>query len=232
MPIITDNAKLNNFINYMDTIGNSVVHSELYTGAIDAFNTGLKDFSITEQEQSLAFADFMAKTYLGQLDIVSKTSLAFDGEMARTDKTKREIALVNETTLLTMEQINSERLRQNDTKANIALKNKQVLVTWESARTEEARRLVLLKANNDNLKIKQSEHLVNYFKVVSDDEDVAITSENLHISIKTNIEALDDNAIVISNTLPSGSNYTGDTEPTAISDTITTRLASEILEVP
>ena len=232
MPIITSNLKLNNFIDYMDTIGDTVVKSALYTGAIDAFTTGLKDFSINEQEQSMAFADFMAKTYLGQLDIVSKTCLAFDGEMARTDKTKREIALVNETTLLTMEQINSERLRQNDTKANIALKNNQTLVTWESARTEEARRLVLLKANNDNLKIKQSEHLVNYFKVVSDDEDVAITADELHTTIKANIEALDEDAIVIASTLPSGSSYTGGTEPTAISDTITKRLTSEILVVP
>lgn len=231
MAIITDNEKLNNFINYMDTIGNSVVHSELYTGAIDAFNTGLKDFSITEQEQSLAFADFMAKTYLGQLDVISRTALAFDGEMAKVDKTKREISLVNETTVLTMEQINSERLRQQDTKANIALKNQQTAAAWESAKTEESRRLVLLKANNDNLKIKQSEHLVNYFKVVSDDEDVAITSENLHTSIKTNIEALDDNAIVISNTLPSGSNYTGDTEPIEIPNTITVRTESNILVV-
>lgn len=231
MAIITDNAKLNNFINYMDTIGNSVVHSELYTGAIDAFNTGLKDFSITEQEQSLAFADFMAKTYLGQLDVISRTALAFDGEMAKVDKTKREISLVNETTVLTMEQINSERLRQQDTKANIALKNQQTAAAWESAKTEESRRLVLLKANNDNLKIKQSEHLVNYFKVVSDDEDVAITSENLHTSIKTNIEALDDNAIVISNTLPSGSNYIGDTEPIEIPNTITVRTESNILVV-
>lgn len=232
MAVITSNTKLNNFIDYMDTIGNAVVKSELYTGAIDAFNTGLKDFSITEQEQSLAFADFMAKTYLGQLDVVSRTSLAFDGEMVKVDKAKREISLVNETTVLTMEQINSERLRQQDTKANIALKNQQTAAAWESVRTEESRRLVLLRANNDNIKIKQSEHLVNYFKVVSDDEDVAITSGDLHTAIKTNIEALDDNAIVISNSLPSGSNYTGDAGLTAIPNTITIRTESDVLVVP
>jgi len=130
-----------------------------------------------------------------------------------------------------MEQINSERLRQQDTKANVALKNQQILVTWESARTEEARRLVLLKANNDNLKIKQSEHLVNYFKVVSDDEDVAITTDSLHTSIKTNIEGLDDNAIVIAATLPSGSSYTGDAEPDAVASTITPRDTDDILVV-
>lgn len=216
----------------MDTIGDSMTKSPLYVGAIEAFTTGLKDFSITEQEQSMAFADFMAKTYLGQQEIISRTALAFDGEMARVDKTKREIALVNETTVLTMEQINSERLRQQDTKANVALKNQQILVTWESARTEEARRLVLLKANNDNLKIKQSEHLVNYFKVVSDDEDVAITTDALHTAIKTNIEALDDNAIAIASTLPSGSSYTGDAEPTPVSESITIRDADDILSVP
>ena len=232
MAIITDNAKLNNFINYMDTIGNSVVHSELYTGAIDAFNTGLKDFSITEQEQSLAFADFMAKTYLGQLDVISRTALAFDREMALVDKTKREIALVRETSVLTMEQINSERLRQQDTKANIALKNHQIKVTWESTKTEEARRLVLLKANNDNLRIKQSEHLVSYLKVVSDDEDVAITSADLHTTIKTNIEGLDDNVITITNTLPNGSSYATDTEPSDVSDTIDERQETDILVVP
>lgn len=231
MAIIMDNAKLNNLIDYMDTIGDNVIKSPLYIGAIEAFTTGMKDFSLTEQEQSMAFADFMSKTYLGQLEIISRTSLAFDGEMSRVDKTKKEIALVNETAVLTMEQINSERLRQNDTKANIALKNQQILVTWESARTEEARRLVLLKANNDNLKIKQSEHLVNYFKVVSDDTDVAITTDALHTSIKTNIEALDDAAITITNSLPNGSSYTGDTEPTAISSTIVTREESEILVV-
>lgn len=231
MPIITSNTKLNNLVDYLDTISNAVVTNTLYTGAIDAFTTGLKDFSLTEQEQSVAFADFMAKIYLGQLDVISRTSLAFDGEMARVDKTKKEIALVNETTFLTMEQINSERLRQNDTKANIALKNQQILVTWESARTEEARRLVLLKANNDNLKIKQSEHLVNYFKVVSDDTDVAITTDALHTAIKNNIEALDDESIDITNSLPSGSSYTGDPEPTAIASTIVTRQASEILVV-
>jgi len=232
MGIITTNVKLNNLIDYMDTISNTVVNNTLYTGAVDAFTTGLKDFSLTEQEQSMAFADFMAKTYLGQLDVISRTALAFDGEMARVDKTKREIALVAETTVLTMEQINSERLRQQDTKANILLKNQQTKTTFESAKTEEARRLVLLKANNDNLKIKQSEHLVNYFKVVSDDEDVAITSGDLHIAIKTNIEALSDDAINIIDTLPSDSTYTTTTEPVEMSLTITPRLITDILIVP
>lgn len=231
MAIITNNAKLNNFIDYMDTIGDSVVKSALYAGAIEAFTTGLKAFSITEQEQSQSFADFMAKTYLGQLEIISRTAIGFDGEMARVDKTKREISLVNETTILTMEQINSERLRQQDTKANIALKNNQNLVTWESARTEESRRLVLLRANNDNIKIKQSEHLVNYFKVVSDDTDVAITTDALHTAIKTNIEALDDNAIVIASSLPTGSSYTTSPNPTPINDTIASRGVSDILVV-
>ena len=350
MAIITDNAKLNNFINYMDTISDSVVKGTLYTDAIEAFTTGLKDFSINEQERSVSFAEFMAKTYLGQLEIISRTALSFDGEMAKVDlidqqkltevqntakvqyeaehilpsqnavlekqddeiqakinlidqqkltevqntakvqyeaehilpsqnavlekqddeiqakinlmsqqklteenntrlveaqadalpyfeaakllKTKKEVSLVGETTVLTMEQINSERLRQQDTKANIALKNHQTLTTWESARTEESRRLVLLKANNDNLKIKQSEHLVNYFKVVSDDEDVTITADSLHTAIKTNIEALDDNAIAITATLPSGSSYTGDTEPTGVSSTITVRTEEDVLVVP
>lgn len=231
MAIVTDNAALNELMNKIDTLSDNAKNNPLFQDAKDSFLTGIKDFSATEMEKMLAFADFMSKTFLGQYDVIIRSAMALDGELAKVNKTKRETVLVHETTVLTMEQINSERLRQQDTKANIKLKNQQVIVTWESALTEEARRLVLLKANNDNIRIKKSEHLVSYMKVISDDTNVELT-ESIHSAVKTNIEDIvTGNLLTITQALPSDSKYSSTTKPSDISDTITPRAVSDFLVV-
>lgn len=231
MAIVTDNAALNELMNKIDTLSDNAKNNPLFQDAKESFLEGLKDFSLTAQEQSLAFSDFMSKTFLGQYDVIIRSAMALDGELAKVNKTKRETVLVHETTVLTMEQINSERLRQQDTKANIKLKNQQIIVTWESALTEESRRLVLLKANNDNIRIKSSEHMVSYMKIISDDTNIVLT-EPIHSAVKTNIEGIvTNNLLVIANTLPSESKYASTTKPTEVLDTIAMRGTTDFLVV-
>jgi hypothetical protein len=232
MAVVTTNTALNELMNKIDTLSDNAKTNPLFQEAKESFLEGLKDFSLTAQEQSLAFSDFMSKTYLGQYDVIIRSSMALDGELAKVLKTKKETVLVHETTVLTMEQINSERLRQQDTKANITLKNQQILVTWESALTEESRRFVLLKASNDNNQIKAAEHKVNYMKVVSDDEDISLT-EDIHTAVKTSIDAISatSNLITITNNLPSTSKYASIAKPTEIGSTITVRAEDNFLEV-
>lgn len=231
MAIVTDNTALNALMDKIDTLSDNAKNNPLFQDAKESFLEGLKDFSLTAQEQSLAFSDFMSKTFLGQYDVIIRSAMALDGELAKVLKTKKETVLVNETTVLTMEQINSERLRQIDTKANIKLKNQQVIVTWESALTEEARRLVLLKANNDNIRIKKSEHMVSYMKVISDDTDISLTGD-IHSAVKTNIEDIvTNNLLTITNALPNGSKYTSTLRPTDVLDTIVIRGTNDFLVV-
>lgn len=232
MAIVSDNTALNELINKIDTLSDNAKNNPLFKEAKESFLEGLKDFSLTAQEQSLAFSDFMSKTYLGQYDVIIRSAMALDGELAKVLKTKKETVLVHETTVLTMEQINSERLRQLDTKANILLKNQQVNVTWESALTEESRRLVLLKANNDNNRIKLAEHLVNYMKVISDDDALTLTTE-IHNAVKASVENIGNttNLLTISNSLPNSSKYINVNKPTEITSGITTRKETEFLEV-
>jgi len=231
MAVQTDNTILNALMDKLDTLSNNATSNVLFLAAKDSFLQGLESFTATELEKMSAYADFMSKTFSAQFDIIFRGAMALDGEVAKVEKTKHETRLVHETTVLTMEQINSERLRQQDTKAGISLKNQQNLVTFQSALTEESRRLVLLKANNDNAKIKESEHMVNYMKVISDDDTITLT-ESIHTAVKTNIENItQNNLLTISNALPSDSTFIGQGSPEAISADITKREESDFLEI-
>lgn len=232
MAVKNDNPVLNSLMDKLDTLSSNATSNVLFLAAKDSFLEGLESFTATEMEKMSAYADFMSKTFSAQFDIIFRGAMALDGEVAKVEKTKHETRLVHETTVLTMEQTNSERLRQQDTKASISLKNQQILVTFESALTEESRRLVLLKANNDNARIKESEHMVNYMKVVSDDDDITLT-EAIHTAVKTNIEkiASDEHLLTLSNALPSGSKYASATQPAVISATIAERTEEDFLEI-
>jgi len=231
MAIKTDNTVLNSLMDNIDTLSDNAKSNVLFQAAKDSFLEGLESFSATELEKMSAYADFMSKTFSAQFDIIFRGAMALDGEVAKVEKTKHETRLVHETTVLTMEQTNSERLRQQDTKAGISLKNQQILVTFESTLTEESRRLVLLKANNDNAKIKEAEHLVNYLKVISDDDTLTLT-EAIHSAVKTNIENItNNNLLTINNALPSGSKYAAVVQPPAVSSDITVRTETDFLEI-
>ena len=232
MAVIADNTALNALMDKIDTLSENAKKNPLFEEAKESFLTGIKDYSATEMEKMLAFSDFMSKTYLGQFDVIVRSSMALDGELAKVLKTKKETVLVHETTVLTMEQINSERLRQVETKASIKLKNQQINVTWESALTEEARRLALLKASNDNNKIKSAEHKVNYMKVVSDDDTLTLT-EAIHTSVKSSIDSIAEqsNLITLEKSLPADSKYINISKPEEVTESITARKETDFLEV-
>lgn len=231
MAVKTDDTTLNSLMDKLDTLSDNAKSNVLFQAAKDSFLEGLESFTATEMEKMSAYADFMSKTFSAQFDIIFRGAMALDGEVAKVEKTKRETRLVHETTVLTMEQTNSERLRQKDYKAGISLKNQQIIVTFESALTEESRRLVLLKSNGDNVKIQESVNMVNYMKVVSDDEDISLT-EAIHTAVKTNIQNItSSNLLTITNTLPSDSKFTTTASPGAIDATITARTESDFLEI-
>lgn len=231
MAIKTDNSALNSLMDKLDTLSNNATSNVLFLAAKDSFLEGLESFTATEMEKMSAYADFMSKTFSAQFDIIFRGAMALDGEVAKVEKTKHETRLVHETTVLTMEQINSERLRQVDTKANISLKNQQIKVTWESSLTEESRRRVLLKANNDNALIQLAEKLVNYMKVISDDDKIDLTQE-IHEAVKSSIEGITkENLIMVTKSLPDDSKYKDTTVPEAIQSDIETRKTTDFLEV-
>lgn len=188
-------------------------NSQIYTEAKASFDEGLVRYSFTEQEKASAYADFMAKAFQTSLatatDAALRLGLTYEQEVSESNKREAEISAVEEQVLkikieqdlvlaskeLTLSQIKSERLREGDLEASIRLKEQQLTGVHIANVAENEKRKVLIQTANDNAIIKRAEHLNNYLKVLSDDQDFKITEAGIHERIKEEILSIGERSL-------------------------------------
>jgi len=110
-------------------------------------------------------------------------------EAAEAKNKLAEEALKLEQVKLVTEQTATEKLRQNDTKASINVKNQSAKATWESARAEEARRLTMIKTNQDNNVLRKADYEVRALDAIGT-SGVIIGAEHM-VQVNTAIGAID-----------------------------------------
>lgn len=91
-------------------------------------------------------------------------------------------------------QIISEMWRHRDIKAGVTIKNKSIYTTVENAKFEEARRIIALKANQDNMALKKADYKVAQLNAMAIDDDYIITSAQID-DVKTTIDNISTAAI-------------------------------------
>lgn len=189
-------------------IDDCVVKSNIFQLVGDAFNQNMKAWQITPEQRALAFADFMSKTAIGFISIATETALklgiSIEQEEAEKKKREKELELadeqINKTNhekqmlaeqiIVVKNQAKSEFLKAFTLELDAEIKKQQIATAKIAALSESQKINVLIKTANDNLNLKQSELLVEYLKILSTDENVKLTDENVHKTILEKIEAV------------------------------------------
>lgn len=189
-------------------IDDCVVKSNIFQLVGDAFNQNMKAWQITPEQRSLAFADFMSKTAIGFISIATETALklgiSIEQEEAEKKKREKELELadeqINKTNhekqmlaeqiIVVKNQAKSEYLKAFTLELDAEIKKQQIATAKIAALSESQKINVLIKTANDNLNLKQAELLVEYLKILSTDENVKLTDENVHKTILEKIEAV------------------------------------------
>ena len=176
----------------------------------------LKHSAMNDQEKASSFAETLARGYQIDCNIafqlayqsevldvqaeIAKQSAPFEIARAQNEalKLKAEANFTTNQSELVSAQRKTEVLRRKDVQAGIELKNMQQISAHIAALSEEDKRRILLYSSQDNVNIKKAELQLQYLKVLSEDSDMKInTEEELHKLVKSSIT-----------NIGAGSNYT------------------------
>lgn len=189
-------------------VDNCVVNSNIFKLVGDAFNHNMRAWQITPEQRALAFADFMSKTAIGFVSIATETALklGISVEQEESEKRKREKELeladeqINKTNhekqmlaeqaIVVKNQAKSEHLKAYSIELDAEIKKQQIATAKIAALSESQKINVLIKTANDNLNLKQCELLVEYLKILSTDNDVRLTDENVHRVILQKLQSI------------------------------------------
>lgn len=167
----------------------------------------LKNSAMNDQEKASIFAETLARCYQIDCNIafqlayqsevldvqaeIAKQSAPFEIARAQNEalKLKAEANFTTNQSELVSAQRKTEVLRRKDIQAGIELKNMQQIAAHIAALKEEDTRRILLFSSHDNVLIKRTELQEQYLKILSEDSDMKInTEEELHRLIKDSIE--------------------------------------------
>lgn len=129
-----------------------------------------------QSEQKTTQEEFTRKTKYEIQEVKARTSKNYGYEI---EEENNKIKSTDKKNGMIDKQIISEMWRHRDLKAGVIIKNKSVYSTLAGAKFEEARRVIALKANQDNLYLKKAEHKVAQLNAMAMDDDYVITAEQI-----------------------------------------------------